>query len=281
MREGLVAIRRIVEIDVTSNFKRVFTNAKPVIGMVHIGALPGTPLFDPDLDLVAAARKDLSALQAAGFDAVMFGNENDRPYEFDVDTASTATMAAIIGQLKTDITVPFGVNVLWDPMSSVALATATGASFIREIFTGTYASDMGPWNPDAGKAMRYRDRLGRPDMAMLYNISAEFAHSLDQRPLPDRARSAVFSSIPDAVLVSGQITGEAALLSDLQAVKEVLPDTAVMANTGVKHETVADVLSIADGCIVGSSLKIDGDTWNAIEPDRAMDFMLRVKKARS
>ncbi|MFT6302131.1 MAG: membrane complex biogenesis BtpA family protein [Granulosicoccus sp.] len=281
MREGLVAIRRIVEIDVTSNFKRVFTNAKPVIGMVHIGALPGTPLFDPDLDLVAAARKDLSALQAAGFDAVMFGNENDRPYEFDVDTASTATMAAIIGQLKTDITVPFGVNVLWDPMSSVALATATGASFIREIFTGTYASDMGPWNPDAGKAMRYRDRLGRPDMAMLYNISAEFAHSLDQRPLPDRARSAVFSSIPDAVLVSGQITGEAALLSDLQAVKEVLPDTAVMANTGVKHETVADVLSIADGCIVGSSLKIDGDTWNAIDPDRAMDFMLRVKKARS
>jgi predicted TIM-barrel enzyme len=85
---------------------------------------------------------------------------------------------------------------------------------------------------------------------MLYNISAEFAHSLDQRPLPDRARSAVFSSIPDAVLVSGQITGEAAPLSDLQTVKAVLPDIAVMANTGVKHETVADVLAIADGCIV-------------------------------
>lgn len=265
----------------TENFKRVFNNAKPVIAMVHIGALPGTPLFDPALDLVAAARKDLLALQSAGFDAVMFGNENDRPYEFDVDTASTATMAAIIGQLKTEITVPFGVNVLWDPMSSVALAAATGASFIREIFTGTYASDMGPWNPDAGKALRYRDRLGRPDMAMLYNISAEFAHSLDQRSLPDRARSAVFSSIPDAVLVSGQITGEAAALSDLQAVKDVLPDMAVMANTGVKHETVADVLSIADGCIVGSSLKVDGNTWNAIDPDRAMDFMLRAKKARA
>jgi membrane complex biogenesis BtpA family protein len=281
MCEGAVAVRRIVETDVTENFKRVFNNAKPVIAMVHIGALPGTPLFDPALDLVAAARKDLLALQSAGFDAVMFGNENDRPYEFDVDTASTATMAAIIGQLKAEITVPFGVNVLWDPMSSVALAAATGASFIREIFTGTYASDMGPWNPDAGKAMRYRSRLGRPDMAMLYNISAEFAHSLDQRSLPDRARSAVFSSIPDAVLVSGQITGEAAALSDLQAVKDVLPDIAVMANTGVKHETVADVLSVADGCIVGSSLKIDGDTWNAIDLDRAMDFMQRAKKARA
>ncbi len=264
----------------TANFKRVFGGAKPVIGMVHIGALPGSPLFDPAVDLYAAARADLLALQAAGFDAVMFGNENDRPYELQVDTASTATMAAIIGQLKPEISVPFGVNVLWDPMATIALGAATGAAFVREIFTGSYASDMGPWTPDAGKAMRYRDRLGRSDMAMLYNVSAEFAHSLDQRPLADRARSAVFSSIPDAVLVSGQITGEAAALSDLEAVKAVLPDTAVMANTGVKHETVADVLSIADGCIVGSSLKVDGDTWKAIDPDRAADFMRRAREAR-
>jgi len=264
----------------TANFERVFGRTKPVIGMVHLGALPGTPLFDPTFDLVAGARADLLALQDAGFDAVMFGNENDRPYELSVDPASTAAMAAIIGQLKSEISVPFGVNVLWDPMASVAVGAATGAQFVREIFTGTYASDMGVWSPDAGKAMRYRDRLGRSDMAMLFNVSAEFAHSLDQRPLADRARSAVFSSIPDAVLVSGQITGEAAALSDLEAVKAVLPDIAVMANTGVKHDTVQDVLRIADGCIVGSSLKIDGDTWKAIDPDRARDFMDRVRAVR-
>lgn len=264
----------------TLNFRRVFGAGKPVIGMVHLGAMPGTPLFDPNVDLLAAARADLLALQDAGFDAVMFGNENDRPYEFQVDTASTATMAAIIGALKSEITVPFGVNVLWDPMSSIALGAATGAAFVREIFTGAYASDMGAWTPDAGRAMRYRDRLGRSDMAMLYNVSAEFAHSLDARSLPDRARSAVFSSIPDAVLVSGQITGEAAAMSDLEAVKKVLPDIAVMANTGVKHDTVADVLAVADGCIVGSSLKIDGDTWKAVDPDRAQDFMARARKAQ-
>ncbi|MFK7868072.1 MAG: BtpA/SgcQ family protein [Roseobacter sp.] len=265
----------------TAIFRKVFGAAKPVIGMVHLGALPGTPLHDPEVDLVAAARADLLALQNAGFDAVMFGNENDRPYELDVDTASTATMAAIIGQLKTEITVPFGVNVLWDPMASVALGAATGAAFVREIFTGTYASDMGLWSPDAGAAMRYRARLGRSDMAMLYNVSAEFAHSMDGRALADRARSAVFSSVPDAVLVSGQITGEAAALSDLEAVKKVLPDTPVMANTGVKHDTVRDVLAVADGCIVGSSLKVDGDTWKPIDPERAWDFMARVRAARS
>ena len=267
----------------TTRFSRIFPGKKPVIAMVHFGALPGSPLHDSEagLDgLVEGIRKDLRALQAAGIDAVMFGNENDRPYEFKVDTASTAAMAYAIGQVKREITVPFGVNVLWDPMSSVALAVATGASFIREILTGTYASDMGPWNPDAGAAMRYRDRLGRRDLAMFDNISAEFAWSLDQRSLPDRARSAVFSSIPDAILVSGIITGEAAALSELEAVKKVLPDTPVLANTGVKHATVADVLRVADGCIVGTALKVDGNTWNAVDPERARDFMRVARAAR-
>ena len=266
-----------------SRFQAVFGMKKPVIGMVHLGALPGAPLYDAHgglKHLVEAALDDIQALQKAGFDAIMFGNENDRPYEFDVDTASTATMAYVIGRLRDEITVPFGVNVLWDPQSSIALAAATGAAFVREIFTGTYASDMGPWTPDAGRAMRYRDRLGRHDLAMLYNVSAEFADSLDRRPLPDRARSAVFSSIPDAVLVSGQITGEAAKMVDLEAVKKVLPDTPVLANTGVKHATIADILRIADGCIVGSALKIDGDTWKAIDPHRAADFMAKARAAR-
>ncbi|MCT7378491.1 BtpA/SgcQ family protein [Chelativorans salis] len=267
----------------SQKFRRLFKSAKPVIAMVHLGALPGSPLYDAEGGveaLVANAAKDLDALQRARVDAVMFGNENDRPYEFTVDAASTAVMAYVIGRLGERITVPFGVNVLWDPTSTVALAAATGAAFVREIFTGTYASDMGPWTPDAGEAMRYRDRLHRSDLAMLYNISAEFAYSLDRRSLADRARSAVFSSIPDAILVSGQITGEAAELSDLEAVKKALPETPVLANTGVKHATVADVMKIADGCIVGSSLKVDGDTWNPVDPERAAEFMRLARAAR-
>jgi membrane complex biogenesis BtpA family protein len=239
----------------TARFRAVFGAGKPVIAMVHLGALPGTPLHDADAGLEAlvdAALRDLEALQAAGFDAVMFGNENDRPYEFAVDTASTASMAFVIGRLRERIRLPFGVDVLWDPMSTVALAAATGAAFAREIFTGSYASDMGPWTPDAGRALRYRARLGRGDLALLYNVSAEFAFSLDRRELADRARSAVFSSIPDAVLVSGTITGEAAAMSELAAVKRALPMTPVLANTGVKHATVAEVLEVADGCFVGS-----------------------------
>jgi membrane complex biogenesis BtpA family protein len=267
----------------TEKFRRVFGPGKPLIAMVHLPALPGAPLYDAQVGteaIVRSAARDLDALQKAGFDAVMFGNENDRPYELQVDTASTATMAYVIGRLRERISIPFGVNVLWDPMASIALAAATGASFVREIFTGMYASDMGLWAPDAGKAMRYRDRLHRSDLPLLYNVSAEFAHSLDGRPLADRARSAVFSSIPDAVLVSGAITGEAARMEDLEAVKAALPAMPVLANTGVKHASVADVLKVADGCIVGSALKVDGHTWNAVDPDRAAEFVAIARRAR-
>jgi uncharacterized protein len=264
-------------------FRTIFGATKPVIAMVHLGALPGTPLFDEKsgLDgLIEGARKDLAALQQAGVDAVMFGNENDRPYEFKVDTASTATMAFVIGILRSCIKIPFGVNVLWDPMSSVALAAATGASFIREIMTGVYASDMGLWNTNAGAAMRYRNHLSRADLGMFFNVSAEFAASTDSRNLVDRARSAVFSSVPDAILVSGAITGEAPAMSDLAAVKKALPDTPVLANTGVKLATIAEVMKISDGCVVGSSLKVDGHTWNAVDGARAAAFMDAARKAR-
>src|SRR5437868_6741563 len=96
----------------TGNFQRVFGARKTAIAMVHLGALPGTPLYDAKagLDgLVEGARRDLVALQDAGFDAVMFGNENDRPYELEVDRASTAAMAYVIGALRSEIKVPFGV----------------------------------------------------------------------------------------------------------------------------------------------------------------------------
>lgn len=267
----------------SDNYRRIFGETKPVIAMVHLGALPGSPLYDAEAGLeglVEGARRDLAALQSAGFDAVMFGNENDRPYELKVDPASAATMAYVIGRLAGEIKPPFGVNLLWDPTASIAVAAATGASFVREIFTGAYASDMGLWSPNAGEAMRYSDRIRRRDLALMFNISAEFAYSLDRRSVADRARSAAFSSIPDAILVSGAITGEAARMEDLEETKRALPETPVLANTGVKHATVRDTLAVADGVIVGSALKVDGDTWKPVDPERANEFMRRVRAAR-
>ncbi|GAB5602345.1 BtpA/SgcQ family protein [Thermus sp. FJN-A] len=261
-------------------FRAIFGH-KPVIAMVHLKALPGTPLYEGDLEaIVAAAQRDLVVLQEAGVDAVMFGNENDRPYELSVDRASVAAMAYVIGRLRSLIRVPFGVDVLWDPLATMALAASTGARFAREIFTGLYGSDMGLWQGRAAEALRYRKRLLRDDLFLLYNISAEFASPLDARPLPERARSAVFSSLADAILVSGPMTGEGVSLEHLRAVKEALPGVPVLANTGVRHETVAEILEVADGVIVGTALKRDGVTWNEVDPERARAFMAAVRQAR-
>ncbi|MGE0716203.1 MAG: BtpA/SgcQ family protein [Alphaproteobacteria bacterium] len=256
---------------------------KTVVGMVHLGALPGTPLYDADrgmAGLIDDAAADLRALQAGGIDAVMFGNENDRPYSLKAPQASVAAMSAIVAALRGELRVPFGVNYLWDPVASVAIAVATGAAFVREIFTGVYASDMGLWVPDAEGAARARRQLDRRDLKFLFNINAEFAAPLDTRPIALRARSAVFSSLADAILVSGPITGQAVDESALAQVREAVPAVPVLANTGVTIDNVAAILKLADGCIVGTHLKVDGVTWNKVDGERVKRFMDHVGRLR-
>jgi membrane complex biogenesis BtpA family protein len=256
---------------------------KVVIGMIHIGALPGTPLYDEKggmKALIEGAAADLEALQAGGVDAVMFGNENDRPYSLKAPTASVAAMSAVVSRLSPSIRVPFGVNYLWDPVASVGIAAATGAKFVREIFTGVYASDMGLWVPDCDGALRARRDLGVRGLKLLFNINAEFAAPLDTRPLGLRARSAVFSSLADAILVSGPITGQATEQSDLNAVCAAVKDVPIFANTGVNLDNVTDVLGVADGCVVGTHFKVDGHTWNAVDTTRVKRFMDKVATLR-
>ncbi|MGF1624346.1 MAG: BtpA/SgcQ family protein [Alphaproteobacteria bacterium] len=256
---------------------------KTIVGMAHLPPLPGAPFYDRDggmakiLDVVAA---DIEALQGGGIDAIMFGNEGDRPYTTGAPIESVTAMAAVIGEVKALLKVPFGTNYLWNPKATVALGIATGASFGREIMTGAYASDMGFWVPDAMAAMRLRAEMGRNDFAIIFNINAEFASPLDTRPIAIRAKSAVFSAAADIIAVSGPMTGQGVDSSELAAVKEALPDTPVFANTGVRAETVGDILKVADGCVVGTALKVGGDTWNPVDRERVARFMDVVGKAR-
>jgi membrane complex biogenesis BtpA family protein len=256
---------------------------KTVIAMVHIGALPGTPLFDARgglAKLIDGVAADIERLQAGGVDAVMFGNENDRPYVFKAPPEGIAAMTAVVQAAKPALRVPFGVNYLWDPLASVAIGAATGASFVREIFTGLFASDMGLWQPDAAGAARLRRNLGRDDMKLLFNINAEFAYSLDQRPIELRAKSAVFSSLADAILVSGPLTGQPVDQAQLRAVREAVANVPVFANTGVNIDNVRDILELADGVVIGTHFKRDGDTWNPVDGERVKRFMDVVAKLR-
>lgn len=256
---------------------------KVVIAMAHIGAMPGSPMYDADggmNKLIDDVCSDIEKLQEGGVDAIMFGNENDRPYLLEATPESIAAMTAIISESKSLLTLPFGVNYLWDPTASVAIGVATGASFVREIFTGVFASDMGIWAPDCARPSRMRRNLNRQDMKFLFNINAEFAHTLDQRPIELRARSAVFSSMADAILVSGPITGQPADASDLRKVAETVTEVPVFANTGVNIDNVHDVMSVASGCIIGTHFKIGGDTWKSVDGSRVNRFMDIVNSIR-
>ena len=257
---------------------------KSIIGMVHLPALPGTPLYDSAGGMAGVrewVRRDLDALQNGGIHAVMFCNENDRPYRLDADPASVAAMGDVIGGIRDEVAVPFGVNILWDPIATIALAAATGAAFCREIFTGAFAGDFGIWTRSAGDAFRYRKQLDAEHVKLLFNINAEFAQQLAPRPIADVAKSVVFSSNPDAILISGPITSQPASASSLAEVKSAIGASGipVLANTGFKAANAKEILEFADGAIVGSSLKVDGVTWNPVEESRVKELVRVVAEA--
>lgn len=258
-------------------FREIFPGTKkPLIAMAHVQALPGTPLYDADSGIsgiVRLLREDLAVLMDSGFDAVMFCNENDRPYTLRADLAASALMARVVTECLP-LEIPFGVDYLWDANCALAVAIATEARFMREVVTGLWESDMGLWAPDAASVLRRRREYGAGSLAVFMNITPEFASSVGGRSPAEVARTVSVSSLPDALLVSGPMAGAEPDLSTLESVRAAVPeDLPVLLNTGAKAQNIASFLEVADGCIVGSSLKVDGYTWNPVDPSRAREFV--------
>jgi membrane complex biogenesis BtpA family protein len=263
--------------------KTILEVDKPAIAMAHLPPLPGTPLYDesggPDA-IVASVRRDVEILTAAGFDAILFCNEGDRPYQLSATLEGVAMMARVVAEVAPSDR-PFGVDYLWDAQAALSVAAVTGASFMREVATGAYESDMGLWTPDAATLLRRRRNLHAQQVAVFMNITPEFASSLGSRDLATTARSVAVSSLADVILVSGPMAGAEPTLDGVREAKRGAGDVPVFANTGVKSTNVTEFLTVADGVIVGSDLKVDGGTWNPVDPERAERFMAAVRGARS
>jgi membrane complex biogenesis BtpA family protein len=173
----------------------LFGTKKPIIAMCHLQAFPGEPRYDREKGLefvIEKGRKDLEALQDGGVDGVMFSNEYGLPYQTAVSSVTVISMARVIGELLRDIRVPYGVNVLLDPVKSLELAVATGARFVREIFSGVYASDFGLWNTDSGSTIRHKMAIGAENVRCLYNIVPESGVYLAGRDIESIAKTTVF-----------------------------------------------------------------------------------------
>ncbi len=263
--------------------EELFHTNKPIIAMCHLQPLPGDPGYDEAGGMekvVELARKDLYALQEGGVDAVMFSNEFSLPYLTKMETVTVAAMANVIGELKKEISVPYGVNCLWDPIASLDLAVATGAKFIREIISGVYASDFGLWNTDPGAAARHRVRIGAKDVKMLFNIVPEAAKYLADRDITEIAKTTEFNNAPDAICVSGLTAGSETDSQVLKRVKDSLKRTPVFCNTGCNKDNITRQLSIADGAVCATTFKYDGIFENAVDVNRVKEFMKVVKEFR-
>ena len=155
------------------------------------------------------------------------------------------------------------------------------AKYVREIFTGVYASDFGIWNTNIGETIRHQRRIGAENVKLLFNIVPEAARYLADRDIKDVAKSTIFNNRPDALCVSGLTAGSETDSAVLKQVKDVAGETVIFANTGVRLNNVEEQLSIADGAVVGTTFKYDGKFENHVDKARVKEFMDKVKQFRS
>ena len=245
---------------------------KPVIGMVHLLPLPGSPRWQGSMDQVLErAGQDARRYRDAGFHAVLVENYGDVPFASGrVEPHTVAAMAWLISHLKTEIPLPFGVNVLRnDWQSALALASICGCAFIRvNVLAGTMYTDQGPISGRAAAVARLRAGLC-PSVSILADVFVKHALPPPGLTLEQAAADTWLRGGADGLIVTGTATGRETSLDDLRRVREAVPGAPLYAGSGVTAESVAAVLGAADGVVVGTALKRDGRVSNPVDPARA------------
>ncbi|KAA3618220.1 MAG: phosphorybosylanthranilate isomerase [Calditrichaeota bacterium] len=261
--------------------KSLFLCNIPVIGMVHLKALPGSPFFSGKLEeVVAAAREDVFALQNGGVNGLLFENFNDVPFFPDTVPAETiAGFAALVAELKQEISLPFGINVLRnDGAAAVAIATATGAQFIRvNVFNGATVTDQGVLQSKAHAIVRLKHRLN-PELKIFADVQVKHGAPLIKRPVAEEAQELIERSCADAVICSGTMTGAPVDRAELEQIKKAVPKAAIILGSGVDAENIASLLSCADAMIVGTAFKKDGKVTAQVDEARVKNFMRLIQE---
>ena len=267
----------------------MFGVRKPIIAMLHLDALPGDPRFRRGTsiqEIAAHAGADLEALQNGGVDGVLFSNEFSLPYQRTMDMVTPAAMAYVIGALRSELRVPFGVDAISDGGATLELAAAVGADFVRGTFSGVYVGDGGLYNNDFATLMRRKAALPLDSLKMLYFINPESDRNLDLRPLQEIAASTIFKVHPDGLCISANAAGQDVDEELIAAVKSRNPEVAVLCNTGCRPDTIIRKLRVADAAVVGTYFKQGGKLENErlenvrVDAARVRMFMDVVREFR-
>ena len=271
----------IVVIQLSDVFK---TKGKPVIGMLHIPALPGSPQnklgFANTVDWVL---RDAKALSDGGIDGLILENFGDVPfYPRRVPPHTVAFMAVLAREVKLHVDRPLGINVLRnDSASALAIAAAVAAEFIRvNIYTGARLTDQGVIEGVAHRLLRYRKLLGC-NVKIFADVDVKHSAPLAVRDLSDEVEETILRGCADGIIVTGSATGKQTALQDLKRATASAHGTPVVAGSGVDVMNVGEVLAVADGLIVGTAFKRDGLSTNPVDSERVRAFMQEVRSCAS
>ena len=254
-----------------------------LIGMIHVGALPGSPLNALPLDkLIGQAREEAVIYRDSGIDAIMIENMHDRPYlKGTVGPEITAAMTAIAAEVKAASRLPCGVQILAAAnREALAVAHAASLDFIRaEGFVFSHIADEGTIESDAGQLLRFRRKIGAENVQILTDIKKKHSsHAITaDMDIGETAKAAAYF-LSDGLILTGRHTGDEANISDFEAARANAPDLPIIAGSGITPENCNTYLGVADALIVGSSLKTEGDWQYPVDASRVEAL---VKAAKS
>jgi membrane complex biogenesis BtpA family protein len=255
---------------------------RTVIGMVHLPALPGSPRWDGSMArVVESALADARALVEGGADALLVENFGDAPFTSGrVEPATVAAMSVVAAEVRKAFPrAPLGVNVLKnDARAALAVAVAVGAEFIRvNVHAGAVLADQGIVQSDAYGTLRDRRLLGIA-VAILADVGGKHAVPLAPVELEQTARDLVHRGLADALVVSGPATGQTTPLAEVKRVRSAVPEVPLLVGSGVTAETAAELLSVADGLIVGTSVKREGDVRQPVDRARVETLVAATRR---
>lgn len=263
--------------------KELFGTEKPVIGVVHLLPLPGSPRYAGDLEAVMLrAEQEATALSSGGAHGIVIENFFDAPFTKNrVDTATACALAIAVKRIASICDLPIGVNVLRnDGLSALAVAATAGAQFIRvNVLSGAMVTDQGLIEGEAHELHMYRKMLSAHNsVKILADVMVKHASPLGQdNDIGQAAKDTVLRGLADGIIVSGAATGSPPNWDDLQKVREALPNTPILIGSGSNAENCSALLAIADGIIVASSLKRQGLVENPIDVERVRNLVKAVQ----
>ncbi|MEM3833000.1 MAG: BtpA/SgcQ family protein [Thermoprotei archaeon] len=256
---------------------------KPVIGVIHLLPLPGSPRGQSFDSVLKRAVSEALILEEGGVDGLIIENFGDAPYVKDNASPETiAFMTAIAKEISMSVSLTLGINVLRNCVdSAIAIAAATGGKFVRaNVWTGVYITDQGLIEGKASSVLRFRKALVADHIKIFADIRVKHAHPIVPISLEDEVKDNIERGLADALVVTGPRTGQPPSSDYVSNVKKVAGEVPVLVGSGLNLNNVKELLTIADGAIVGTFFKVDGIITNPIDIKRVRSLISIVKELR-